>query len=165
VILVRKLFDTLEVSVIKVPGRHPTEIIVTRPKSDDGEVLPCVTCPHGGPHSSFGVEFNPFMLTIALQGCTPCIPIFLHFSVADTGVTTDVVSQVNYTGSTGFGEKFVQELRGRCGTLDVQDCMASIEYLIRLGIAERNPRKQFLVGGSHGGFLAIHRKDIDLLIR
>jgi Prolyl oligopeptidase family len=35
--------------------------------------------------------------------------------------------------------------------------MESIRYLIKLGIAEEGPGKQFVSGGSHGGFIAGHR--------
>ena len=62
----------------------------------------------------------------------------------------------NYTGSLGYGDGFVQRLVGNCGKLDVEDCYASIRHLIESGIAE-GPGKQFLTGGSHGGFLIAHR--------
>ena len=64
---------------------------------------------------------------------------------------------VNFTGSVGFGQKYVQAMCGTCGTLDVQDCLASVQYLIDKGIAEKGPGKQFVQGGSYGGFLAAHR--------
>ena len=62
----------------------------------------------------------------------------------------------NYTGSTGYGEKYVQGLIGKCGTLDVADCIATVEELIKLGLSE--PGRQIVNGGSHGGFLAAHRQ-------
>jgi len=71
---------------------------------------------------------------------------------------TDTVSLVNYTGSLGFGENFVRKLLGQCGTLDVQDCIASVNHLIDIGVSEKGPGKQLVQGGSHGGFLAAHCK-------
>ena len=56
----------------------------------------------------------------------------------------------------GFGEKYIQKLLGKCGTLDVADCIATVEELINLGLSE--PGRQVVQGGSHGGFLAAHRK-------
>jgi len=58
----------------------------------------------------------------------------------------------------GYGEGFVQRLvvPGNCGKLDVEDCYASIRHLIKSGIAEEGPGKQFVIGGSHGGFLTAH---------
>lgn len=69
---------------------------------------------------------------------------------------TDSCALVNYTGSLGFGETHIRKLLGQCGTLDVQDCIASVEHLIKEGVSERGHRKQFVWGGSHGGFLAAH---------
>ena len=69
----------------------------------------------------------------------------------------DTISLPNYTGSLGYGDGFVQRLIGNCGKTDVEDCYASIRHLIDSGIAEEGPGKQFLTGGSHGGFLVAHR--------
>jgi len=72
----------------------------------------------------------------------------------------DTLSLPNYTGSMGFGEKYIRKLLGHCGTMDVQDVVASVNELIRLGISEHG--RQLVQGGSHGGFLAAHRKCPDL---
>lgn len=71
---------------------------------------------------------------------------------------TDLVNLINYTGSTGYGQKYIDRLLGVAGTLDVQDCYNAIQHLIRLGYSEAGRGKQFVQGGSHGGFLAAHRK-------
>ncbi len=71
-------------------------------------------------------------------------------------ISVDTISLPNYTGSLGYGERYVQALRGQCGTLDVEDCIASVQYLIALGIAEEGRGKLFISGGSHGGFLGAH---------
>ena len=63
---------------------------------------------------------------------------------------------VNYTGSLGFGQDWVEALLGRCGELDVGDVIASAKRLVELGIAEVGKGKQFVAGGSHGGFLSAH---------
>ena len=40
----------------------------------------------------------------------------------------------NYTGSTGFGEFYVQAFVGKCGTLDVEDVLkASVVDLMKEG--------------------------------
>ena len=69
----------------------------------------------------------------------------------------DTLSFPNYRGSPGYGEAFLQELIGRCGELDVQDCIAAARHLVSLGISEEGPGRQFVMGGSHGGFLTAHR--------
>jgi dipeptidyl aminopeptidase/acylaminoacyl peptidase len=63
---------------------------------------------------------------------------------------------VNYTGSLGFGQDWVEALLGRVGELDVGDVFASAKYLVEIGIAEEGKGKQFVSGGSHGGFLCAH---------
>jgi len=70
----------------------------------------------------------------------------------------DTVSLPNYTGSPGYGEAFLQRLIGRCGELDVQDCITVARHLVRHGISEEGPGKQLISGGSHGGFLSVHRE-------
>lgn len=70
----------------------------------------------------------------------------------------DTVCHPNYTGSIGFGQRFVQELVGQCGKLDVGDCISAIRHVISIGLAKEGPGQQFIQGGSHGGFLAAHRE-------
>ena len=70
----------------------------------------------------------------------------------------DTVAMPNYTGSIGFGEKYVRKLMGQIGTLDVEDCMASVRHLVATGVSSDGPGRQLLYGGSHGGFLLGHRK-------
>lgn len=70
----------------------------------------------------------------------------------------DTLNIPNYTGSTGFGEFYVHELIGKCGTLDVEDVKATVDHLVKEGKGECGPGKQFVTGGSHGGFLTAHRE-------
>ena len=85
------------------------------------------------------------------------VSFFLVFGNCSDQRFIDTVSLPNYTGSPGFGEAFLQDLVGRCGELDVQDCIATARYLIAEGVSEQGPGKQFITGGSHGGFLTAHR--------
>ncbi|KAF7374166.1 Acylamino-acid-releasing enzyme [Mycena sanguinolenta] len=80
--------------------------------------------------------FWPYLVFLALEGYTVSLP--------------------NYTGSVGFGENSNRALLGNCGTLDVQDCFATVKHLIELGISAKGKGKQFSMGGSHGGFLTAH---------
>ncbi|KAF9008471.1 alpha/beta-hydrolase [Hymenopellis radicata] len=122
---------------IKTPERHPTESIVLRHRqSTDESRNPLITMPHGGPHATWATSWTPATTALALEGYTISLP--------------------NYTGSLGYGERYVQALRGHYGTLDVEDCIASVRHLIALGIAEEGEGKLFMSGGSHGGFLGAH---------
>ena len=66
------------------------------------------------------------------------------------------VALINYPGSIGFGQKQIERLSANCGELDVEHCYAVLEYLISLGVAPSAKGKRFIMGGSHGGFVAAH---------
>jgi len=62
-----------------------------------------------------------------------------------------------------IGEKFLQSLPGRCGALDVIDCMDAIAYVTgqsQVRDIARTPMvdtdRLSVFGGSHGGFLSLH---------
>ncbi|CAL1698482.1 unnamed protein product [Somion occarium] len=130
----REGLASLKTSIIPIPHRYPIETVVLGPK--DGSSRACITNPHGGPHGSSTTLFNIFNAVFALEGYTISMPL--------------------YTGSVGYGEMYIQKLLGRIGDLDVQDCLETVKYLSTLGITELGPGKQFLFGGSHGGFLIGH---------
>ncbi len=60
---------------------------------------------------------------------------------------------VNYGGSTGFGRKYRDRLRGNWGKVDVIDCTKAAQKLINIGKAN----KQFIamIGSSASGFTAL----------
>lgn len=124
----------LRASVLVIPERYPVETILIEPKRRKSQ--PLMTFIHGGPHTNIATAFSPAIAAYALQGFTLNVP--------------------NYTGSTGFGDFYVQALVGKCGTLDVEDVKASIDHLVKEGKGEHGPGKQFVTGGSHGGFLTAH---------
>ncbi|EIM89069.1 alpha/beta-hydrolase [Stereum hirsutum FP-91666 SS1] len=133
--------SSLKLSVVRIPDRSPFEMILIEhslplDSTTSRSARPLVTWIHGGPHGSYLTSFYPVVIALALQGYT--------------------ISMPNYTGSTGHGDDFVQKLVGKCGTLDVDDVMASVKHLIEIGVAEEGPGKQLVLGGSHGGFIAGH---------
>ncbi|KAK7684467.1 hypothetical protein QCA50_012414 [Cerrena zonata] len=130
----RSRLDSLKTTVIPIPDRQPIETIVLGPK--DASLQPCITIPHGGPHSAMSTTFSAIYATLALEGYTISMPL--------------------YTGSIGFGDTAVRKLLGKIGGLDVEDCIETVKYLAKLGLTELGPGKQFISGGSHGGFLTAH---------
>ncbi|KAJ7764324.1 Alpha/Beta hydrolase protein [Mycena metata] len=128
--------SNLTYSVISIPGRGKTQTVVVRPSHPEDSAPPCLQFIHGGPHGAVTTAFAPSTASFALEGYTVSLP--------------------NYSGSIGFGEKSVRALLGNCGDLDVQDCIATVRHLVDLGIAVQGKGKQFVMGGSHGGFLAAH---------
>jgi len=132
---VERSLSSLESFIVSVPDRFPVETIVIKQRNPS-KVLPTITFPHGGPHSATSTGFHAAQAAYALAGYTLSLP--------------------NYTGSTGFGQKYVEKLLGQAGTLDVNDCIASVWHLVKLGISKEGPGLQFVTGGSHGGFLTAH---------
>lgn len=66
------------------------------------------------------------------------------------------VALVNYPGSLGFGQDFVDELPPKLGELEVDATLAAGHYLNTLSLASRTRGKKFIAGGSHGGFITAH---------
>ncbi|KAG7091876.1 hypothetical protein E1B28_008277 [Marasmius oreades] len=136
---IQQKLNHLKVSIVAIPNRHPVETVVIQHVGvEGGKVLPHILMPHGGPHATSIVKFDPTVVGFALEGFNISLP--------------------NYTGSLGFGESHVQHLLGKCGALDVEDCIESLRYLATIGVVEREggSSKVFVFGGSHGGFLTGH---------
>lgn len=54
--------------------------------------------------------------------------------------------------------KFVKELIGKCGAVEVDDCIMTARGLVEKGVIKDGVTWQFVYGGSHGGFIAAHRE-------
>lgn len=115
--------------ISKIPNRSNfCEVIFVKSSTISS---PLIVYPHGGPHGSFDTSY-----AISIAGF-----VALGFSCL----------LVNYTGSIGFGEDSIQSLIGQIGSLDVEDVhSAAIWASKQSGI---DPKKVFIYGGSHGGFL------------
>ncbi|KAF8638353.1 hypothetical protein AX17_002255 [Amanita inopinata Kibby_2008] len=133
------LLQALHTSIVSVPipDQQPIEMIIVHPSltsSREESPSQCIFIPHGGPHSASTTEFVPLNVGLALEGYTLALP--------------------NYTGSTGFGDSFLRRLIGRCGELDIEECMHAFRFLTKLGLAKEG--ETFIMGGSHGGFIGAH---------
>jgi len=60
---------------------------------------------------------------------------------------------VNYRGSTGYGEDFLEALVGNIGDVDVRDCAEVVKAAINQYPQVIDPKRVGVFGGSHGGFL------------
>jgi dipeptidyl aminopeptidase/acylaminoacyl peptidase len=90
---------------------------------------------HGGPYAAAGDTFawrwNPHV-----------------FAAAGAG---QVIAQVNFHGSSGFGWAFRHSLIGRQGELELQDIEAATTWLLQQPWADAT--RVCATGGSYGGFL------------
>lgn len=97
---------------------------------------PVILFPHGGPHST-------------------SIP---SFSVSQAFFTRlgYAVIYINFRGSLGFGQKYVDALPGHCGDKDVEDCLLALKNALHRYPNILDKDNLFVMGGSHGGYLTGH---------
>lgn len=63
------------------------------------------------------------------------------------------VADINYGGSTGYGRDYRARLDGQWGIVDVADCIAAAEYLVKQGQADGS--RLCIRGGSAGGYTTL----------
>lgn len=97
-----------------------------------GERVPLITWIHGGPAALYTQQFSSVAQLFAAAGYAVLMP--------------------NPRGSIGWGVPFTEANIGDFGGRDFEDLMAGVDYVISLGIADRD---RLGVGGwSYGGFMA-----------
>ncbi|MBW8349697.1 S9 family peptidase [Bacillus sp. IITD106] len=99
---------------------------------EEGKIYPLILEIHGGPHAMYAnTYFNEFQI-LAAQG----------FAVLYT----------NPRGSHGYGQKFVDAVRGDYGGNDYNDLMAAVDYALeKYDFIDQN--RLGVTGGSYGGFM------------
>ncbi len=120
------------------PGERDVHAHVYPPTSPDavapdGELPPYVVFVHGGPTSH-----SPATLNLEKA----------YFTSRGIGVV-----DVNYGGSTGYGRAYRERLRRQWGVVDVEDCVAVVQALVRDGLADG--ARLAIRGGSAGGWTTL----------
>jgi len=112
---------------LSIPG------YLTLPVGKDPKNLPTVIYPHGGPYARDSWGYDPVLQMMVSRGYA--------------------VLQVNFRGSTGYGQNWFEAgLRG-WGTVIHDDITAGAPWLIREGIAD--PKGMCIVGWRHGRYAAL----------
>ena len=101
--------------------------------SQPGQRLPAVVLPHGGPYARDHWGYDPLVQVIANRGYA--------------------VLQLNFRGSTGYGEQWRDAGHQAWGTIMHADITAGAHWLIEQGIAD--PARLGIVGWSYGGYAAL----------
>jgi dipeptidyl aminopeptidase/acylaminoacyl peptidase len=127
----------VEEHVIPGAGGQPVQLWLTHPHDIDARPKrPRATTHviHGGPFAAAGDTFswrwNPHVF--AARG--------------------DVVVQVNFHGSSGFGHAFRHSLVGQQGELEFADIEAATDWVLKTR-PWADKRRVFATGGSYGGFM------------
>ena len=122
---------------IKGWGGEPVQVWVTYPPSfDPKKKWPLMHSIHGGPHAAHqdGWHFRWNSQVFAGQGY--------------------VVAMVNYHGSSGFGQKFLETIAAQYGKKEFADVEAATDFLIGRRYIDRN--RLVATGGSYGGFMVAY---------
>ncbi|MCK5027141.1 MAG: prolyl oligopeptidase family serine peptidase [Candidatus Pacebacteria bacterium] len=95
---------------------------------------------HGGPKRATSVEYHPYLSYAVYDE--------LLERLVDSGA---YVFKLDYTGSYGYGNEFIEKLTGGVGVTDVQDVINATNKLTQdLPIS-----KIYLIGNSYGGYLNV----------
>ena len=112
---------------------------LTLPRGRDAKNLPLVVFPHGGPAVLDEPGFEWLAKAMASRGYA--------------------VLQVNYRGSDGFGESFLEAGFGEWGHKMQTDLSDGVRYLAARGIVD--PRRVCIAGASYGGYAALAGATLD----
>ena len=93
---------------------------------------PLIVFLHGGPHGATTGAYNHLFYYWLWKGYNVLAP--------------------NFSGSTGYGQKFIENLIGKNGKQDVAETMALLNLVLERKLA--NPKKLCVTGGSYGGYLS-----------
>ena len=121
---------------VTIPGPDGIAIpgyLTLPPGTAAHERLPAVVLPHGGPYARDHWGYDPLVQVIASRGYA--------------------VLQLNFRGSTGYGQRWREAGHQAWGTIMHDDITAGARWLIGSGVAD--PARMCIVGWSYGGYAAL----------
>ncbi len=129
------LFDITYSGAKRRDGSYnEVQAFVLKPKGiKSGEKRPAIVVIHGGPQGSWLNSFHPRWNGL----------IFASIGY--------VVVMPNITGSTGFGQNFVNEVSKDWGGAPYEDIMGLFSYFDKSNLADSN--RVCAIGGSYGGYM------------
>lgn len=99
---------------------------------EEGKIYPLIVEIHGGPHMMYGNTYFHEFQSLAAQGFT--------------------ILYINPRGSHGYGQAFVDVVRGDYGGKDYEDIMNAVDYVLEnYDFIDEN--RLGVTGGSYGGFM------------
>jgi dipeptidyl aminopeptidase/acylaminoacyl peptidase len=108
--------------------------------------------PPANPLFEAGDETPPLLVDIH-GGPTAQAPAVMNLEYLWFTSRGVAVVDVNYRGSTGYGRRYQQQLKGNWGIYDVDDAVNAAAYLVDRGDAD--PNRVAIRGGSAGGYTTL----------
>ena len=138
----RALFERAALGVtreftVKGWGGDPIQVWVTYPPNfDPKKKWPLLHSIHGGPHAAHtdGWHYRWNTQVFAAHGY--------------------VVVGVNYHGSSGFGQQWMETITADYGRREFADTEAATDFMLRRGYIDRN--RLVATGGSYGGYMVAY---------
>jgi dipeptidyl aminopeptidase/acylaminoacyl peptidase len=127
----KELAQTEEIWYTSKDGLKIQGWIVKPPGFDPSKKYPLILEIHGGPQSMYNVGFN--------------------FARQDHAANGYVILYTNPRGSTGYGEKFTNEIKNAYPGKDFDDLMAGVDTVLGRGYVDA--KNLFVYGCSGGGVL------------
>jgi dipeptidyl aminopeptidase/acylaminoacyl peptidase len=131
VLMGKQLAQTEEIWYTSKDGLKIQGWIVKPPGFDPSKKYPLILDIHGGPQSMYNVAFS--------------------FARQDHAASGYVILYTNPRGSTGYGEKFTNEIKNAYPGKDFDDLMAGVDTVLGRGYVD--PKNLFVYGCSGGGVL------------
>ncbi len=136
-LLARHAFGETREITVKGWGGEPVQVWITYPPNfDPKRKWPLLHSIHGGPHAAHGDGWHFRWNAHVFAGHGYVVPM------------------VNYHGSSGFGQKFLETIVGRYGEKEFADVEAATDALLRTGYIDR--ARLVGTGGSYGGFMVAY---------
>ena len=136
-LLARAALGAVREFTVKGWRGHPVQVwVVYPPRFDPKKKWPLLHSIHGGPHAAHvdGWHFRWNTQVFAGRGY--------------------VVVGVNYHGSSGFGQKWLETITGDYGVREYADTEAATDFMLRQGYIDRE--RLVASGGSYGGYMVAY---------
>jgi dipeptidyl aminopeptidase/acylaminoacyl peptidase len=109
--------------------------------------------PPTNPHVSGPADELPPLLVLVHGGPTAAARSVLDLGVQYWTSRGFTVADVDYRGSTGYGRRYREALKGQWGIADLDDVVACARYLAAAGRVD--PARMAIRGGSAGGYTTL----------
>jgi dipeptidyl aminopeptidase/acylaminoacyl peptidase len=129
---------------------------VTFPTPDDGtgmDVAHALIYPPTNPEVHAPDGERPPLLVHVHGGPTAAATPVLNLDIQYWTSRGFCVADVDYRGSTGYGRRYREALKGRWGIVDLDDVVACARHLADAGRVD--PARMAISGGSAGGFTTL----------